>query len=78
MELPNLQVHFFTVLGQQRCELVEYGSRGQSIVGWRVVNLLTMPLDLTEFFLKCPGLISEPILARWATPIEFGVVPPQR
>jgi hypothetical protein len=40
------------------------------MVGRRVVDLLAMSLNLTEFFLEC-GLIS----AGWATPIEFGVVP---
>jgi hypothetical protein len=44
-------------------------------VGRHAIDLLSMPLDPTEFFLECPRSISEPISAGWAMPIEFGVVP---
>jgi hypothetical protein len=76
MELPNLQFHFFTVLGQQRHELVDYGLRGQSIVGRCVVNLLAMTLDPVKFFLECLGSISEPISTSKMASIEYGVLPP--
>jgi hypothetical protein len=74
MELPDLQVHFLTVLGHQRREFINYGPTGQSIVGQREIDLLTMPLNPSEFFLECPGSISEPISTTWVTLNEFGVV----
>jgi hypothetical protein len=69
-----MQVHFFTAPGQQRHEFVDYGSRGQSIMARhaRVVYLLIVPLDPTEFLLECSRLIS----ASQTTPIELLVVPP--
>jgi hypothetical protein len=77
MEPLDLQVHFFTVLGQQRREFVNYGWRGQSIVDRRVVDLLTLSRVPTEFLLECSGLILELLSTGRATPIELGVVPPR-
>jgi hypothetical protein len=73
MEPLDLQIHFFTILGQQRREFVNSGLRGQSIVGRRVVDLLALPLDPAEFLLECSGSISELRVML----IELGVVPPE-
>jgi hypothetical protein len=77
MEPLDLQIHFFTILGQQRREFVNSGLRGQSIVGRRVVDLLALPLDPAEFLLECSGSISELLSVDRAMLIELGVVPPE-
>jgi hypothetical protein len=75
MEPLNLQIYLFTFLRQQRRELVDDSPRGQSIVGRCVVDLPSLPLDLVEFLLKHPLLISESLSIDRATSIELGVVP---
>jgi hypothetical protein len=72
-----MQIYLFTVLRQQRRELVNYDSRGQSIVCWRVVDLLALPLKSTTLLVKCVGSVSEPFSACQATSIELGVVAPR-
>jgi hypothetical protein len=75
MEPLHLQVYFFTVPGQQRREFVNYDPRGQSIVGRRVIDLFTLPLDPIEFPLKSPGSTTEPLSTGQATLIKLGVAP---
>jgi hypothetical protein len=72
-----LYVYLFAVLGQQRSELVDYDPRGQSVVCWRVVDLLALPLNPAEFLMKGSRPVSESVAPRWAMPVELGVVPPE-
>jgi hypothetical protein len=37
VELLDLQDHLFTVLEQQRCEFVDYGTSGHCVMGWRAI-----------------------------------------
>jgi hypothetical protein len=41
-----------------------------------VVNLLALPLDQANFFVKRPRLISESFSANRSLPVELGVVSP--
>jgi hypothetical protein len=52
-------------------EVVNYGMRGQSVVGWRAVDLLILPLDPIELVMKCLGLVLESLSAGRATSIEL-------
>jgi hypothetical protein len=77
VELLNLQGHLFIVLGQQRCEFVDYGIRGHSIMGRHVVHLLAFPLNSTEFLIEWSASCSEPLSVEWVASIKLRVVLPR-
>jgi hypothetical protein len=75
IEALDLRINLLAVLSSQVLELVDYDLRGQSIVCRRAVNLLALPLDSTDFFMKHPGLILESVMACRMLPVELGVAP---
>jgi hypothetical protein len=72
----DLYIYLFTVLRQQRSELVNDHPVGQGIVGRRSVDLLAMPLDPTKFFMKHLRVIPESLPP--VVPVVLGVMPPRR
>jgi hypothetical protein len=74
----DLYIYLFTVLRQQRSELVNDHPGGQGIVGRRSVDLLAMPLDPTKFFMKHLRVIPEslPPVVRGIAGCTWGDAPP--
>jgi hypothetical protein len=69
--------YLLIVLWQQGCELVDYDPRGQIIVCRRAINLLALPIDLADFFVKCPRPRLESDVLGWTLTVELGVVLPR-
>jgi hypothetical protein len=69
--------YLLAVLRQQGCELIDDDPGGQGVVCRRAVNLLTLPLNLVEFFVECPRSVPESLSTRRSLPVEHGVVSPK-
>jgi hypothetical protein len=77
MEVLDLRVYLLAIHRQQGHELIDDDLGGQSIVCSRAVNLLTLPLDLTDFFMKLLRSIPESVMACRTLSVELGVMPPR-
>jgi hypothetical protein len=60
-------VDFLIVFWQMRCELVNEHPRGQGIVSWRAVDLLSLALNPADFLVDQPLPFSEPVLTSRVT-----------
>jgi hypothetical protein len=77
MEVLDLHAYLLAIHRQQGRELIDDDLGGQSIVCSCAVNLLTLPLDLTDFFMKRLRPIPESVMACRTLLVELGVVPPR-
>jgi hypothetical protein len=75
MEALDKCLYLLAILMQQGHELIDYDLGGQSIVCRHAVNLLALPLNPTDFFVKSPRLIPESFSACRTLLFELGVVP---
>jgi hypothetical protein len=76
MEALDLRVNLLTILMQQGRELIEDDPGGQGVACRCAVNLLALPLDPSNFFMKHLRPILESFLATQTLSIQLGVVPP--
>jgi hypothetical protein len=67
LEALYVRVDFLIVFWQMRCELVNEHPRGQGIVSWRAVDLLSLALNPADFLVDQPLPFSEPVLTSRVT-----------
>jgi hypothetical protein len=77
MEVLDLHAYLLAIHRQQGRELIDDDLGGQSIVCSCAVNLLTLPLDPTDFFMKRLRPIPESVTGCRTLSVELGVVPPR-
>jgi hypothetical protein len=74
VEALDLRVYFLAVLRHQGHELIDDDPRGQIVVCRHVVNLLALPLNLTDFFMECSRSIPESFSASRSLPVELSII----